>query len=55
MNDEPRDLKAQRAQFLPKGISTDSGPTKVDGGIGDGVNDGGPAFHICTDCPHDEA
>lgn len=25
----------------------------INGGIGNGVNSGGPAYHICTDCPHD--
>jgi hypothetical protein len=47
-NDEPRDLRAQRAQFLPERISRDEGNTKVSGGIGDGYNKGGSAYYIET-------
>jgi hypothetical protein len=45
-NDEPVDLRAQRVKFLPKNISRDEGNTKINGGIGDGVNDGGSAYQI---------
>ncbi len=33
---------------LPKKISTETDSQTVNGGIGDGVNDGGPAYCIDT-------
>lgn len=45
-NDEPRDLRAQRAKFLPEGIVRDEGNTKITGGIGDGFNKGGSAYIV---------
>lgn len=45
------DLKAERAKFLPKGVSMEGDGQPVNGGIGDGRNDGGPAY--CIDIDND--
>lgn len=43
---EGRDLRAERAKYLPKNINTSSDSLTINGGIGDGRNDGGPAYFI---------
>ncbi len=43
-----RDLKAEREKNLPENISKEGDNQTVNGGIGDGVNDGGPAYCVDT-------
>lgn len=48
MADQVIDLKAARAKNLPEGIDRSTDSMTINGGIGDGVNDGGPAYCIDT-------
>lgn len=40
------DLKAKRKKFLPKGGFGTPDSQTINGGIGDGKNDGGPAYCV---------
>jgi hypothetical protein len=44
--DKERDLKKEREKNLPKGDFGTLDKQTVNGGIGDGINDGGPAYSI---------
>ncbi len=50
---EGTDLKEQRKKNLPKGNFGEIDGQTVNGGIGDGRNDGGPAY--CVDTVKDES
>ena len=49
INQEGRNLTAERAKNLPKNINREADSLTVNGGIGDGRNDGRSAYHIQVD------
>ena len=46
MEEQVRNLQAERAKFIPKGIDREADSTSINGGIGDGRNDGGPGYFV---------